>query len=134
MKALETALAAAETPDEVLDVIVEHVDRLTGAERIAVALLEVNGEWAHAVRSTGYLPELRVRLRRFRIDADLPLAEAMRSGAAVVIPDVDVDWSGSHDVRWATRQSGHRALAAVPFTVGGRVLGGIGLSFRDPQP
>jgi serine phosphatase RsbU (regulator of sigma subunit) len=126
------ALDEGLTVDGVLDVVTGRVGVLTGAEAMAVALLEVTGEWVHAARAVGFDTAVLDRLRRFRVDADLPLAEAIRTGRTVVTGEIDVV-AAPPDVRWALERSGRRAMASLPLQVGGRVIGGLGLSFRDPQ-
>ncbi|HEV2758262.1 MAG TPA: SpoIIE family protein phosphatase [Acidimicrobiales bacterium] len=134
LQAITAALARAGTPDEVLEIMVKEGVDATGASAGSVAVLDASGTALDVARAGGYPAALLEQFRRMELAATVPLAQAARTATPVVCADVD-EWSRRFpDLVAHSSRIGHRAAAAFPLKVDGRVIGAVGLSFDDPQP
>ena len=122
-------LSAALGLDEVADVILRHSAAALGATAGAVVLLSQDGAALELVKGIGYPEELLDHWRRYPVDLPgVPMAIAVRRKQAV--------WLESPAERDALRalapdlpqDDAHSAWAALPLILGGRVVGGLGLS------
>ncbi len=118
---------------DVHDVVVAEMVSATGAAAGSIALLDDELGEIRVVRATGYEPEVLERFQRFPVDAEVPIAVAIREGAPVLVGAIAGTPGRFPQAAEAARVSGRAALAALPLTVGDRTVGAIGLSFRDPQ-
>ena len=84
-RGIEQALLHAATPDHVYGVILHDVAEVLGAVAVSVTLLDPTGEWIEVVASRGYGSDVLADLARFRSDADLPLAEAIRTKRVILV-------------------------------------------------
>jgi serine phosphatase RsbU (regulator of sigma subunit) len=127
--ALIDALDAATTTDEVYRTIVETGAHLAEASAASVALLDATGEWIDIVEHRGYSEEVIQRLARFQADADLPLAEAIRTERRLYFTDRAELIERYEGVRETDVSADRAAMAALPLRLGGHVIGAVGLSF-----
>jgi serine phosphatase RsbU (regulator of sigma subunit) len=134
LQAVTAALSKAGTTEEVLEaMVVEGIDAM-GASAGSIALVSGAGDGIELARAEGYAAELVERYRWLPLDSDVPLADAVRSQAAVLCRDRR-EWAARYPALAATQgQTDHQASAAFPLVVEDRVLGGMGLSFRGAQP
>ena len=118
-----SALGSALTPQDVGDVVVTEGLVALGAAAGIVTVLE--GDEGVVVSAVGY-PELLIsRIRRFGLDAPIPLATAIREGEPLWL-ESEADWVG----RWPAPTSGRGPVgAAVPLHVENRIIGAVGLRF-----
>ncbi|HEV2149374.1 MAG TPA: GAF domain-containing protein [Longimicrobiaceae bacterium] len=129
LQALTAALAGALTPAQVARAVVEHGTAALGAVAGVVVLASGDGGSLEVADSVGYPPELLEPWARFPATADVPIAEAFRTGEPVVL--------GSRE-EWLARyphlppSEGHGSSASVPLLVEGEVLGALGLTFARP--
>ena len=123
--ATTAALATTMTPLEVGEAALEEAFRAFQATQgVVVRLL---GEELEIVASQGYDDASLDGWRRFRLDEEVPLAEAVRRNEIVTVESPD-----ERDQRYpslAGGSSGRRALLAIPLTAGQRPVGALGLSF-----
>jgi PAS domain S-box-containing protein len=112
LQAVTSAFAETHTPEGVFEVVVAEAVAASGADAGSVSLLAPDGETIDVVRSVGYRDELVGQYARFPLAADLPIAEAIRTGEPVYL----------------------ELHAAVPLVVWGRTTGALGLSFETSQP
>jgi len=118
------ALSRAVTPEEVAGAVVDHGIRALGA---AAGLVALKGERSCTVlRTVGYPPDVLERYRRFPLDAPIPLADAIRTGAPVLL-ESRAEWES----RYGPRISDLGASAALPLKARGRIIGGVAFSFAD---
>jgi PAS domain S-box-containing protein len=122
------ALGAALSPAEVGEATVTHAVEALGADAGSLGLVD-DGDIV-LVHDRGYRVEDVERWRRFSVDGPGPLAEAVRTGAPVLVDRVEA-WERWPEVARTIRR--FEALAAVPLVAGGRVLGAIALSFAAPR-
>jgi PAS domain S-box-containing protein len=122
--ALGVAMSAADVGDATVAQAVEAL----GADAGALGL--VDDDDIVLVSDRGYRVEDAERWRRFPIDGPGPLAEAVRTGAPVLVDRAEA-WERWPEVARTIRR--FEALAAVPLVAGTRVLGAIALSFAGPR-
>lgn len=132
LQAVSAAFAEALTPERVDDVVVAQAVTATGAEAGSMCL--VDGDVIRVRCAVGYSSEILYRYREFRLDDDLPIAAAVRTGTAVYLPSLDDAGPGFDAIRELSAGAGRRAAAALPLLVDGRAVGAIGLSFTAAQP
>ena len=131
--AVTTGLGAATTPEEVADVIFRDGLAAVGADAGSLALLRpVDGAELEVVRTHGYSAELTADYRRFPLTAGRPLSDAVLTRAPRLIASLD-EWR-THYPTFDARvlAMGYEAYAAIPVVSGGRVLGAVSASFRNP--
>jgi GAF domain-containing protein/anti-sigma regulatory factor (Ser/Thr protein kinase) len=128
LQRVAAALAAALTPSEVAENVVRQAVETAGAHAGAMAVLREDGAELEVVFDLGYPKDLISRFRRLPVDADLPLAQALRDGRPVLIgsrKDMADRFAGLADVA----MPGSKAFAAVPLRFEGRSLGVLVTSF-----
>jgi PAS domain S-box-containing protein len=133
LQRVTAALAQAGTPDEVLETLVQEGVEALGASAGSVAVLGGDGTTLDVARAAGYPDALLEAFRRIDLGADVPLAEAVRTGAPVVCGDLD-ELARRYPHLASHPAGGNHAAAAFPLVVDERVIGAVGLSFAEPQP
>jgi PAS domain S-box-containing protein len=126
------ALSEALTTEQVAAVVVDQGITAMGASAGSMALFSEDGSTLNIVRATGYPPDVIEPWRSFSIHADVPLAEAARTGKTIFIESAERRHSEYPALIALRPQNGTAASACVPLTVGGRVIGAMGLSFSKP--
>jgi signal transduction histidine kinase len=130
MQAVTAALSAALTPIEVTRIILEGSLSALGAGAAAIGLLTEDGSAIEIMhvggRAGGYLE----RSALLPLNAPLPLAEAVRTGAPIWLERAS-DWNETRGIAGLALSDG--AWAAIPFIINGRVLGGLDLRFDKPR-
>lgn len=131
---LEIARSAAAGPERSTGAAFEQfVRRSVRAGAKAAVILAADGAEARAVAAFGYRPETLAPFLPLRIDTNVPLSDAIRSGTSIWIaalgPSAD-RYAHLVDL-WRNNES--RALCAVPVTRDGAVIGAVGFSFREPH-
>jgi signal transduction histidine kinase/ActR/RegA family two-component response regulator len=128
------ALSEALTPEQVMEVITEQGVAAMGAYAGGIGLVTPDGETLEIVRAVGYPPDVLERVRRFPLSADNPPAEAVRTGAPVWVEAVEREEARfPRHAAAAAAGMGSRAIAAIPLTDEGRVIGAIALSFHETR-
>ena len=130
-KVLTRAFRRAATTEQVYDLVVDEAAGLVGATAASVVLLDHTGEWVEVVAIRGYGPDARERFGRFRSDADLPLAEAIRTQRAVVVAGQRELAARSDVIRPGMVPAEREVTISLPVQVGDHVIGAIGLSFES---
>jgi serine phosphatase RsbU (regulator of sigma subunit) len=128
--AIEHALLRAPSPEAVHGLLVHNLPEAVGAVAAGVAMLDATGEWVEVVASQGYAPEVIRQLSRFRVDADLPLADAIRTDRVLVVStpaEIVERYSGIKDTHLAPKRT---AIACIPIRFAGHAIGAVGLSFE----
>ena len=124
---MTAALAEAATVGQVARVILSQGLSALGAGAGSVAAPTPDGAAFELVDVEGYEPARVEGFRRLPLDAPVPLADAMRERTPVFIGDAER--ALARYPRLPADDPAHRAWAAVPLLVDGRVTGGIALSF-----
>jgi signal transduction histidine kinase/ActR/RegA family two-component response regulator len=114
---------------QLAEIVVVQGCALLGASAGRLAILDESGAGLRTLHALGYPADLDVQV--IDMASDEPLAEAVRTGRPVMLEsrrDSDVRYPHLATVRDRT---GTEAVAALPLRVQGRMLGGIGFSFRE---
>ncbi|MDX6554813.1 MAG: hypothetical protein QOD86_1008 [Miltoncostaeaceae bacterium] len=123
LQRVSSALASALTPQQVGEVVVTEGLAALGATAGIVTVLDEDA--AQVVSAVGYPESLIESIRRFGLDAPIPLATALREGEPLWL-ESEADWMG----RWPAPTSGRGPVgAAVPLHAEGRIIGAVGLRF-----
>lgn len=130
---LTEGLAASQTIEEVVAVAVPNTVEVTGARAGLLVLRSPAADEARIVGSFGLPDETRTRYERFRIGAQLPTAECIRTGEAVFIESDDALHARFPATRelWAALDT--HAVAALPLVAGGETIGAMSFNFRTPR-
>jgi PAS domain S-box-containing protein len=122
-------LAEAVTPEEVLDAVLTEGVRAAEARAGAIGVLSADGTSVELLAQQGYDPAVMTGWASFPLDADLPMSQVVRTGAALFIPSLR-ERNELFPALAHQGQEGH-AVVVVPLAVGGRVFGAMSLSFDD---
>ena len=132
LQTITAALSEALTPAEVATVVIEQGLAALEASAGSIALLDGDGLNLELLQVIGYPPATIEAWRRFPLTSPAPIAEAVRTGESVFLESEEAMAARMPELL-PQRTDQHRALAAVPLAVKGRMLGGMGLSFDEPQ-
>ena len=123
------SLAAAIEPAAVADATIREAFAGLGAD--AGAVVRRNGTRLEIVASSGYPTALLEEWQSFPADADVPIADAVRRNALVALES-----AGERARRYpalARSEGPGGAWLSIPLAAGGRVVGGLVLSFSAPR-
>ena len=133
LQAVTGALSEARTPAEVADVVIGEGLRSMGARAGWLVQVSEDGGGFEVLRAQGYDEAVVETFRRTQLDAPVPLADALRTGEPVFVESPEARAARYPGLARDYARLGDGAWAAVPMTVEGRVIGGIGLSFATPR-
>ena len=128
LQATTAALASALTLDRIADIIVSEGRATVGALAGSVALLKEDG-LLHIIAAAGYNPEIVQRFEHFSIDDDLPFSHAVKSGTAIILGSIEERDARYPHLKETRRLSGGGPIAAIPMTIDGQAVGGLGFTF-----
>ncbi|MGY1616888.1 SpoIIE family protein phosphatase [Geodermatophilus sp. SYSU D00691] len=128
---LTAGLSAAGTVAEAAAALADGLRAALGASVAAVCTLGADG-LLHTIEARGYPPEQLQRYAAMRLTAPFPIPEAARTHRPVWL---------RHRAALVERYPGierhlradTQASAALPLTVGDRVIGALGLAFTSPR-
>lgn len=133
LQAATAALAQARTTDEVVAAVLDQVRRAAGASAASLSLLDDDGDGLVILGGHGYHDESLRRWHHIPRDAEIPLAEAARTGATLS--------AGSRAEildRWPQLEAdllpGERSIVALPLVVEGEIIGALGMSVDGSRP
>ncbi|MBE7549597.1 MAG: PAS domain S-box protein [Anaerolineales bacterium] len=132
LQMITAAFSQALTPVQVAEVVIEHAVTVLGAKGGAVALLDENKTILETIDSVGYPAESVEKWQTYPVAAAAPISDAVRSETPVFIESIDV-LAAQYPELMPHRPVSYPALAAIPLMLEDRVLGGMGLSFDEPQ-
>ncbi len=131
LQTVTAALSESLTPEQVAEVIVEQSMATLAATAALVVLTNNDRTELEIAKAVGYQTELVESWRKFSINADVPLAEAIRSGKPVWVETVlDRIARYPHLAEIYSRYD-FQSWIAIPLVVEGRSIGGLLLSFRE---
>ena len=131
LQALTEALSQALTPAQVADVLMDQGVAALNADAGVLVLLAADGRTLELLAHRGYAPERVQGWRRFPLDVDTPITEAVRSGEIVVVSSPEERVRRYPALATPTE---HPMSVSVPLAVEGEALGAMGLSFYEPRP
>ncbi|HET6818690.1 MAG TPA: SpoIIE family protein phosphatase [Mycobacteriales bacterium] len=127
LQRVTAALARARTPEDVAAVVVSEGVEAMGASGGGLLVPAGDGEHVAVPGVVGYDRELVESLREERLDAPLPAATALRTGASVWLEsqeDRDRQFPALRGFESATV-----SMCAVPLLAAGRTIGALRFSF-----
>jgi PAS domain S-box-containing protein len=128
LQVVTARLAEAADRERVAEIVVHHGTEGVGASVGALCLLD--GDVLELRASTGLREETRVAYERIPLDADIPVAEVMRTGELLLIGSLDELVDRYPGLAGETK---NRAFATVPMVVDGRGLGAIAFSWEEER-
>ncbi|MDT7571033.1 MAG: hypothetical protein QOE05_1207 [Actinomycetota bacterium] len=130
LQQVTAALSGAGNAREISDIVIRHAAESVGAELTSFSLL-VDDDTLEVVGSHGLGPETTARWHTFRVSAQLPASEAVRTNAPVLVQTMS-----ELEERFpllAGQAASDRSLVCIPVSLGDRRLGVISLSFPTPH-
>jgi signal transduction histidine kinase len=126
LAAVAEAFSAARDEEAVLDALVGSGLPPAGATSAAVLRLDESGVLT-AVRLVGYPEGARAPTQ------NLPVADAIRQGGPVIVPDSESIARLYPDMTDLASQIGARTIVALPLVAHGRQIGGVRLGFPEER-
>ena len=137
LQSLTAALAAAQTVNEVADVLMTELVVATGARTGMVALLNESGDAATIIRHTGLPQSAMTAYQQMNLATyPGPSAAVLRTGEPIFVNSRDgpdglfARYPALREIFIAT---GSNATATLPLQVGGRTFGVLSLTFDTSQ-
>jgi PAS domain S-box-containing protein len=126
-------LAETSTTDGAASLVLSVAREALGAVAGSIYRLDASEQTMQVVTTNGYPQEAVAGFETVAVTADIPLAETVRTGEPVWIPDLQTLHGRTAEIDRALELGGNRAAVALPLRTEGRVLGALGLSFRDAR-
>lgn len=123
-------IARAETPSDVVRIVMSRGVRDFGADRGALLLLEDGALGVDG--ATGYPEDLAERFGRLPLEADSPATEAVRRGEPIFLENPTAI-AEAYPLALETGIFVSAAAAYVPISVGDRPIGAIAIGFDRPH-
>ena len=130
LQTLSAALASALTPNDVAATAVREAVAAIGADAGVLVLLSPGGASLDVIEAIGYEPGVIAAWRHFPLDAEAPLAEAVRTGETVIVASVEERLHRYPSIDRGTEVR-NAASISIPLMAEGRSFGALGLSFRE---
>ena len=127
---LATALSAAASPEEMLDVLADLGCPLLGASSVYISLVDDERRQFRLVTSRTSDPGIAARYATFPVDRARPSGEALLTGRPVFLAD-RAELERRYPDLGEVEQL-HRSWAVLPLATAGRVLGVVGLGWAEP--
>lgn len=126
------ALTEALSQEDVARLVLVHARAAIDARGGAVAALDPDGNELRWVAVEGYTPEQRERLWSTPLDVDRPITRGIRDRSPLFFTaeEVEEEFPTFGEL---FRSVGDRAICSLPLVAGGRVLGGMTLTFAEVQ-
>lgn len=129
LQMITEGLAQALTVGEIAEVLMERGLAGVGAIAGSVGLLSDNGEMIEVIGAIGYPATIAQEFQQQRVSGATPLAEAIRTGLPTWRESDEVE--DERYIDFIRRAQAYPSGAALPLIADGRVIGAIGLSFRE---
>ena len=126
LQKLTADLTKATTPTQVAQTVVDNAFEFLGLETARVFLL-ADDQILRSLAVRGGDPAFVPRFQEFRLDADLPGAESVRTGHSIVLRNVEEIRRRFPDL--VRTHLAERSLHLAPLIIGERKLGLLSLSF-----
>ncbi|HJU64849.1 MAG TPA: GAF domain-containing sensor histidine kinase, partial [Gemmatimonadaceae bacterium] len=133
LQALTAALSRSMSREAVSEVVLHQALPAFGAAAGGVLLVDSEAEEFVALGLTGHPDDVNAHWQRFRLGAGIPADEIVRTGNPVVISSAAAWHSRFPNTAPLMAGMGLRSFHGVPVQIGGRVLGVLGLSFREER-
>ena len=128
---LSTALSAADTPEKVIQILLEGGLSAASAASGFVALLADDTKYLTLVAFSGQAPDDSAPWQQLELEAKLPAAEAARARSLITCATL-AERNERYPALLQSARSG-KALAVLPLVAGDEVLGVLSLSFAEER-
>jgi PAS domain S-box-containing protein len=128
LQGITAALSEALTPEQVADVILNQGIDSVGANVGSILLLSPDKTSLEIVSARGLAEDMLEEWRRFSVETETPIGEAVRTGNPVWIESLE-----ERNRRYPNLPpaNGLDSWAAVPMKIEKRILGGLTLGFAE---
>ena len=130
LQRLTASLSKAITVDEVVSAVVREGVAEIEARAALIALVSSSGKDLIVTGEYGYSRSAVEPWNSFPLAADLPMSQAVRDRRPLVVDNL----LERYPVFRGSVPSDDHTLVCLPMTVGGRVIGGISISFPEIRP
>ena len=128
------ALSRSVAPADVAAVVVEKGMEEIGAEAGSLALLGEDGTEFHTLASRGYPERTGEQFLRYPVCPGRPLSDLVVGRETTLMLGSFEEWEARYpEMAPVIRETGHPAFIAVPILEGGRPVGAMAFSFREPR-
>ncbi len=128
---LSTALSSADTPEKVIQILLDGGIRAASATSGFVALLAEDRKHLSVAAFSGQPPNDKPSWKQLELEAELPAAEAARARALITCSTL-AERNKRYPALLQSAQS-EKALAVLPLVAGDGVLGVLFLSFTEER-
>ncbi|HEU4326837.1 MAG TPA: ATP-binding protein [Roseiflexaceae bacterium] len=128
---ITAALSTALTPPQVAATVVDQGIAALEAHSGALGLLREDGQMIEIVYNRNQSDWVSQRFASFPLAADMPFAEAVRTGELICLADQDERRRRYPRLGDALDGSGLHASISVPLPVDGRPIGALGILFAE---
>ncbi len=133
LQSLASALSQSATPLEVANAVIEHCTAMFGGVGTVIARLTRDGNFLELLGARAMPGELRDEWAQFPVDADVPLAQVVRTGQLIEIGSPD-EWTRRYPaLAGMLEASGQHSLIVVPLVIESRTIGSMGVAFDQPR-
>lgn len=132
LQTVTATLAMALTQTEVIQVIISQGLSLLRANGGVILLLDGQKANLKVIDYFGYPPEMITQWQTIPLDAPIPLAEAVRTGAVIFISSPEELGQRYPEIRKQAAEE-HQTWIALPLSIKTQVIGAIGLSFTQAR-
>ena len=129
LQGITSSLSEAVSEQQVCNAVIERGLLALRASAGNIALVE--GDDLRIVAHHGYSSELMTQFASFPLAAQLPLSDAVRTGRSVYVGTQEELLLQYPQLKANTIV--HKSLVAIPLYVEGHPIGGLGISFDEPQ-
>lgn len=133
LQQVTAAFAGAHTIDEVVQIVIEHGQRIAGAAALFIALLDEHNNHFEIIRGHGLRPEVFTRFQGLSRDSALPPALVVRTREPLWIESRAAAEAMFPEVADLFNTNGDLAFVLLPLATGDYAGGVLGLRFSMPQ-
>ncbi len=126
-----SALTITLTREQVANVVINAGIPAVGGERGSVALVSDDGTMLDVIAAVGYSIRARTRFGSLPLQAPFPLTDTVRDARPQFFPSLDARLVSYGHLGDLLSENGGGAMASIPLVIGDRVLGAIGINWRD---
>lgn len=127
------ALANAETPSQISEVIVARVAPALGAFHAFVGLVEESSNDLRIIADEGFRRDTIEAYRRLSLDRPLPACESIRTATPIWLESREVAFAAYPEMAPPANVHGTHAWAMLPLRTSNKVFGVFGLAFTRPR-
>ena len=131
LQRLTSALTITLTREEVAHVVITAGIPAVGGERGSVGLVNGDHTALDVIAAVGYSARAREQFRSLALDSPFPLTDSVRDKRAQFFPSLESRLATYPHLGELLSENGGGAMASIPLVVGDRVLGAIGINWRE---